>query len=351
MVKVEQLLCLDNESFIAEFIKLKDKVREVKYRSDNPDPLQTKRLIHLGFSWGAKFYVVRDESEQVIMRLATRVLPHEPHLGVIGFFEMDTHHPHREMAFATILETLTTDFKEKGVRQIAAPVDLSTWFNYRFALYDKRAWPRFKWEPTTPAAYEAIFRKHLFSDFAYYHSVFFPYFRLGSYYFGSGPLSKSYKNIFKRGFHLEPFNMQEISKDLPTLHQITHEAFTGSFLFEPLDEQTFSTLYASALQGYDYSASAKLIAPDGEIAGFIFAFYDGDYLIIKSLALRRKYQGLNLSSGMIYHCCKHSFPRKIKGTISALVRNGIASEKIEKNVNKTLWFSWSHKYILLKKDI
>jgi hypothetical protein len=93
-----------------------------------------------------------------------------------------------------------------------------------------------------------------------------------------------------------------------------------------------------------------LLAPDGETAGFLFAFYDGDYVVIKSIAIRKKYQGLKLSSGMIYHAVKLSFGANKKATISALFKTGIASEKIGNN-SKPLWFSWTHDYVLLKKDL
>lgn len=350
-LKIQVLSDPSDLKFIEEFSSFKDEVRDSKYLIGKSSVEQTKMLLLWGLSQGAKFILVRDKNDEVILRMASRKLPHVDNMGAIGFFETNLIHPEHQDAFELAINDAEEFFKTQGVKNIIAPVDLSTWFNYRFALYDKKAWPRFGWEPTTPPEYEALFRKKDYKDYVYYHSVFFPHIRIGNYHFGQGPLNKSYKNVFKQGFKLEPFNFNEIQKDLPTLHEIVHDAFTGGFLFEPIDVKTFSLLYASALQHYDFSPSAKLISPTGEVAGFIFAFYDGDYLIVKSLAIKKKFQGLNLSSGLIYHCCKQSFPRKVKGTISALVKSGIASESIERNVTKTNWFTWSHKYILLNKEL
>lgn len=339
-------------NFIAAFSSFREAVREKRFLLGGPSLEQTQSLIVWGLHHQANFWLVKDENDQIILRLSARVLPHMKNEGVIGLFEIDLKANHRELAFKLALETATDWLKEREVRLISAPVDLTTWFNYRFSnLEDKKAWPRFSWEPTTPPEYEKLFRQHGYSDHAYYHSVFFPHFKLGPYHLGSKPLRKSFEAISKQGFNLRKLDLQNIEKELPKLHEIVHDAFDGGFMFEPIDLNTFSFLYAGALKAYDFSPSAALLSPEGETIGFIFAFYDGDYLIIKSLAIKKKYQGLNLASGLIYNACKQSFSKKVKGTISALVKTGIASESIEKNVKKTLWFSWSHRYILLKKEI
>jgi hypothetical protein len=54
---------------------------------------------------------------------------------------------------------------------------------------------------------------------------------------------------------------------------------------------------------------------------------------------------------MIYSAAQQSWQLNKKGTISAMVRTGIASEIIAKNSQKWMWLSWSHDYILVKKAI
>lgn len=339
--------------FVVEFASFRERIREKKFLLGGPSKEQTQSLIMWGLLHQANFWLIKDDADQTILRLSARALPHLKREGVIGLFEIDLNSQYKNEAFRLATDTATAWLKERGVKLISAPVDLTTWFNYRFSnLEDKKAWPRFNWEPTTPPEYEELFRGQGFTDHAYYHSVFFPHFKIGPYHLGSKPLRKSYDMIATQGFSLRKLDLENLQeKELPKLHEIVHDAFDSGFMFEPIDLNTFSFLYAGALKAYDFSPSAALVNPQGETVGFIFAFYDGDYLIIKSLAIKKQYQGLNLSSGLIYNACKQSFLRKVKGTISALVKTGIASESIEKNVKRTLWFSWSHRYILLKKEI
>ena len=351
-LKIVSITGSEDHSFIEEFAHLRDMVREEKYKVGGPGPLQVKALVHWGVKKRANFWLVKDKSEKSILRLCARVSPHLKDHGTIGLFEMELTHPNAHEAFELALQTALDWLRSKGVKEVAAPVDMNTWFTYRFSLEGKHFSPRLKWEPTTPPEYLTLFKEKGFKDFALFHSVFFPHYRIGNWCLGTGPMRRSLKGLYHQGFTLRPFDKERfMTHEVPVFHTISHEAFSDSLLFEPIDLETFSNLYAVALKSYDFSPSRVLVSPEGETAGFIFAFYDGDFLVIKSIAILKKYQGKNLSSGMIYNSVRESFAFNKKGTISALVRTGIASESIEKNVKKTLWFSWAHYYSLLKKEL
>lgn len=342
----------DDQSFIEDFANMRDLIREGKYQIGGPAPTQVKGLIHWGLKKEANFWLVKDQTGRTVLRLCARVSPHLKNHGTIGLFEMDLAHSEALKAFDLALDAALSWLQSKGVKEVAAPVDMNTWFTYRFSLEGKHFWPRLKWEPTTPPEYLKLFKEKGFKDLALFHSVFFPHYRIGNWCLGTGPMRRSLKGLHRQGFSLRPFdNERFMTHEVPVFHTISHEAFGDSLLFEPIDLETFSNLYAVALKSYDFSPSRVLVSPEGETAGFIFAFYDGDFLVIKSIAILKKYQGKNLSSGMIYNAVRESFAHKKKGTISALVRTGIASESIEKNVKKTLWFSWAHYYSLLKKEL
>lgn len=342
----------DDEDFIKEFSEFRNIARENKYNIGGPSTEQVTKLISWGKNRNANFWIVKNSNQEIILRISARVSPHLENHGTIGLFEVNLQDPNYKEAFNLAINTVLVWLRKNHVKSVSAPVDMNTWFNYRFSLEGKHFWPRHSWEPTTPPEYLELFRLFEFKDHALFHSVFFPHFRIGNFCLGTGPMKKSYKNIKQKGFRLRPFDKERFkTHELPIFHEISHEAFQDSLLFEAIDLTTFSNLYAFALNNYDFSPSSVLIDPSGETAGFIFAFYDGDYLVIKSIAIRKKHQGKNLSSGMIYHAVKQSFSKKKKGTISALVKLGLASESIEKNVKKTLWLSWSHHYVLLQKEI
>ena len=154
------------------------------------------------------------------------------------------------------------------------------------------------------------------------------------------------------GYTLRPFDVENFkTKELPVFYEISHEAFADSLMFDPIDFETFAELYASGKTTYDFSPSRVLVSPDGEIAGFLFAFFDGDTYVIKSLALKKKFQGLKLSSGIVYPGILMAFAQKKKATVSALVRTGITSDKMNGSSRKWTWFAWTHDYLLLKKDL
>ena len=353
MDKELQIIEIDSpeHEMAGEFINFRKKVRKPPYTVGGPGESQVQGLISWGLARNSKFWIIKQNS-LIVCRLCARISPHIKNHGTIGLFEIDLTASNFKEAFRAILDVALSWLKQNGVSEVNGPVDLSTWFTYRFSLPGKKFFPRFSWEPTTPPQYLELFRDSGFSNLALYHSVYFPHFRIGNFCLGTGPMKRSYKGLLKQKFSLRPFDQKNfISHELPIFHEISHEAFQDSFLFEPIDLQTFSHLYAGALKSYDFSPSSVLISPEGEIGGFIFAFYDGPQLVIKSIAIKKKYQGKNLSSGMIYHAVRQSFDQKKKGTISALVKLGLASESIEKNVKKSLWFTWSHEYILLKKEL
>jgi hypothetical protein len=354
MIKFELLKLenLNDTKFIEDFVQLSFKVRRPPYDLGLMSAEQAKKLIQWGSHHGSDFWIIKDSKQNTVIRLSLRVCPQKSDHGTLGFFEIDLRHSQHQEAFLFCLAEAESWFKKQGVKHVVAPVDINTWFNYRFSLPGKKFFPRYKWEPTTPPEYLELFKNSSYSHFAYYNSVFFPLFRLGSFTPGSGHLRRSYKRISSLGYSLRPFDKENFrTKELPVFHEISHEAFSDALLFEAIDLGTFSDLYAGAISAYDFSPSCVLVAPDGETAGFLFALFDGDALVIKSIALRQKYRGLKLSSGMIYSAVKMAFDQNKKVTISALVRTGITSEKIAGNSQKWALFSWTHDYVLVKKDI
>ncbi len=309
-------------------------------------------LVLWGLSQKATYWVVKNDDGKILARVGARACPHLTRTGTMGFFAMDLSEQQAKPAALMVLETAQAWLQSQGVLEIYGPLDHMTWFNYRFSIPGKRDLPRHKWEPTTPPEYHQLFIKFGFIDFAYYHSVYFPYIKIGPFRIGESGLKKKYKYFQNQGFTMEAFDMTKLETEiLPLIHEISHEVFQDSLMFEPLDYPTFAHLYSSALKLYDFSPSGFIKAPNGEIAGFLFAFYDGDYLVIKSIGIRKKFQGLKISAGAIYSAIRQSFPLGKIATISALVKTGLASDSVNKGIQKTLWFTWKHNYVLMKKTL
>ncbi len=336
--------------WLQEFAELGLKVRAFDYKIGVTNPEQTTKIVTWGLTLNTDFWLVKDQNQKSIVRLGAHASKNLKDTGTIGFFEADLTHPQIEEAITLAINTAETWLKSQGVKSIAAPVDINTWFQYRFSMGG--GGPRFKWEPTTPPEYEAHFKRLGYSNFAHYHSSTYPYIKILFWYLGFRPIQKSYKNLIKQGFTLRPFNLEKfLEVELPVIYEICNETFKDSLMFEPIDYNVFKMIYASALQSYDFSPSCMLLDENKQPAGFIFSFYDGDFLVIKSMAIRNIHHGKKLATGLIYHSVKESFPRKTKMAISALVRSGIMSEKIEQSRQKGTGFRWKHEYVLLKKDL
>jgi hypothetical protein len=347
--KLEQF---SDEAFLEEFIGLPDQVRVAPFNVGIPPAEQVKRMMNWGFQHGSHFWLLKDQKAHTIMRIALRACPHKKGAGTIGFFEIDLQSPLHREGFSFMMKAAEEWFKKQNISEIIAPVDINTWFNYRFSLPGPKFFPRFKWEPTNPPDYLELFKNFHYQQFAHFNSVFFPHIKIGHFAPGTGHLKRSYERLTKMGYTLRPFDVENFkTKELPAFYEISHEAFSDSLLFEPIDFETFSELYASGKTSYDFSPSRVLVSPEGETAGFLFAFFDGDHYVIKSLALKKKFQGLKLSSGMVYPGILMSFKQKKKATVSALVRTGITSDKMNGSSRKWTWFAWTHDYLLLKKDL
>lgn len=313
---------------------------------------QTRMLMQWGWANGAGFALVSDEAGQLVMRFAARPSPVHIGVGMIGFVDIDLTHHHHAETLTVALNSAEAWLKERDVSTVVAPVDFNTWFSYRFSVPGPKFLPRFGWEPTSPPEYETLFRANGYDTHSTYNSVFFPHIRIGSFAPGTGHLKAAHERMKALGYGMRALDMSRFQEhELPLLHDISHEAFTGAPLFEPIDLQTFSVLYAAGKAAYDISPSSILIAPDGTEVGFLFAFFDGKHYVIKSLAVRRKHQGKNVAGGLVYAGLMMAFERGLKTTVSALVRTGIASDKMNRRSRKFTWLAWTHDYILLKKAL
>lgn len=343
---------MSDEALVKEFIDLPSMIRNPPYQVGLSHPDQVKRMMSWGIQHGSHFWLLKDQENRAIMRISLRACPHRTGTGTIGFFEIDLKYPLYREAFSAMMTEAEAWFKSQNIKELVAPVDINTWFNYRFSIPGPKFFPRFKWEPTNPPEYLELFKSTQYQQMAHFNSVFFPHIKIGNFAPGTGHLKRSYERLTKMGYTLRPFDVENFkTKELPAFYEISHEAFSDSLLFEPIDFETFADLYASGKTTYDFSPSRVLVSPEGETAGFLFAFFDGDHYVIKSLALKKKFQGLKLSSGMVYPGILMSFKQKKKATVSALVRTGITSDKMNGSSRKWTWFAWTHDYLLLKKDL
>ncbi|MFZ4714638.1 MAG: GNAT family N-acetyltransferase [Bacteriovoracaceae bacterium] len=341
-----------NPNLLSEFCDFGEKCRANETKIGVMPAARVQALVSFGLTQNCEYWIVYDDEGKIVTRLGAHVSPHRPGEGTIGFFEANLTHLSCKEAVALAISTAESWLQLQNVKKIQAPVDINTWFQYRFSKPSKKG-PRFKFEPTTPLEYEQLFRNLGYTDHSYYHSIAFPYIKILFFYLGLRGFEKTYKHFLKTGFTHRPMNFEKFEEiELPFIYDLVIKEFSDTVLFEPITFDVFKMLYASALKTYDFSPSCILIDPNQKPAGFLFAFYDNQHLVIKSIAIKKEYQGLKLASGLIFQAVKKSMAIPgMKACVSALVRSGIQSEKIENNRTKNIGLAWKHEYILLKKEL
>lgn len=222
-----------------------------------------------------------------------------PHLpgespGTLGHFQAT------DQAIGEGLLTRAIDeARKRGVSLLLAPMNGSTWRNYRL-LTEPGTEPPFLLDLTTPAFWNPLFQSHGFQTQAEYLSTL------------EEPISSDLDPRLDRltrrwsetGIEIEAPPLKDLEKTLAAIYRISSIAFRGNYLFSPLAEEDFRQLY----QGIDRILDERfvLLARQGsEPVGFIFAVpnllekaagHPIRTLIVKSVAVLpgRAYAGLGL---------------------------------------------------------
>ena len=155
---LEKMNTCEDEKFIEDFISLPKKVREEKYFQGIASEIQARRLMIWGHQNQGAFWLIKTEAKETIMRLGARLSTQQTGLGTIGFFEIDLKHPQAKEALTLGISEAVEWLRKLGAHSVVAPVDLSTWFSYRFSIMSKNFFPRYSWEPTTPPEYLSLFK-------------------------------------------------------------------------------------------------------------------------------------------------------------------------------------------------
>jgi hypothetical protein len=287
-------------------------------------------------------------------RIVAACSPTRPGTGYVGLFAERAPPALFASVAARLLETASTWLARRGIRTIFGPVDVNTWFRYRLAA-DRSAPtnPSFGWEPQTPEAHTAAFAASGFAPAMRFHSegfetpTFAPALRL---------LGPCHQAALRRGFTFRPFGARGpgIERDLGILHALSMEGFKDSYLFEPIAEPLFRRLYAGLVLRADYSPSHFLVDPDGVEQGFLFGFVDQGYAVVKTVCVLpavplRSGGKWAASNALLYLALQVAAERRLKGGISALVREDNGSTRLER---RQRWaHAWRNEYVLMRKDV
>jgi len=258
----------------------------------------------------------------------------------------------RKSDYIALIDKALLWFRDQDVKKVYAPVDVSTWFDYRLKIVTTTH-RSFSWEPETDTALNEALQDTGFHAVAHYHSTGFESTRFDSALSIIGP---SYQRALDLGFSIDLMSQSAMRERLPQLFDLAVRAFDKAFLYEPLELESFLKLYAPKLSRPNPdNLSFILRSPSDDLVGFIYAFVDQDLAVVKTVATKGdlakeyKFGKYAPSLALLYAVLNEAKRRNLNGGVSALVYDHASSTAMERF--QTWAQSWRHEYHLYSNSL
>lgn len=270
--------------------------------------------------------------------------------AAVGFFSGDT------SAMGDLLRHVDHWSEANGVVKIFGPMIYNTWFPYRAKLYDRYGDDKdsvgdaaidYSWEPHQPRGDEKIWENHGYTAVETYATR-----ALNGLQEFSERHRASLEYSAEQGFTAHSFSSlmsqpADRIRLLNDLFDLTMESFKEAFLFLPISRDQFHQLYVAGLSEIkDLSMSFLIRSKEGKPAAFSFAFPEGRYVVLKTLAVGRDFRGQKLSNAAMALSCQAALSQGLDKMIHALMRRGNLSESFG-GKSEVLW---EHRYALFAKE-
>ncbi len=175
--------------------------------------------------------------------------------------------------------------RAQGCSMAVGPMNGNTWRSYRFVVERGTAQPFFL-EPTNPDSWPVDFTDCGFDPLSWYVSEI--NFDIANRQPELGTLRQKMERLSVR---IGPIDLADSADDLDGIYDVVCASFRDSFLYTPLDRDTYRSIYAPLLQKID--PRLMLVARHEErVVGFVFAPPDYlqqankiDTIVIKTFAI------------------------------------------------------------------
>ena len=245
--------------------------------------------------------------------------------GAIG------HYAATDERFGTAaLEHACRELGSRRCKLAIGPLDGNTWRRYRFITERGSAKPFFL-EPDNPDEYPVHFERSGFGTLATYVSEVNPAMATRQPELGSLREKMDALGIRIRSLHAE-----DPDDDLDGIYEVVRKSFRSSFLYTPLDRESYRSMYMPLLKAVD--PQLMLVAvQDGEIVGFVFAppdvlqktYQDSvDAIVIKTIAVLPRKELSGLGRVLIVDMLRNAVDMGFTTAISALMHTGNRSQQI-----------------------
>ena len=295
---------------------------------------------------GLPFFVVRDNSGNVLARAAVWENPDIAYLGetpgLIGSFECvdDV-----ECA-AAVLGAAEARLRMEGRRRVVGPMNGSTWAPYRLAL-PEGAPCLFPLEPRNPAYYCAYWESLGYHAIANYTSSSFPL-RPDSF----PRLELASAVLPAHGVTVSDFRPDKSDDELNAIYEVSVASFRSNFLYTPLSRAGFLAKYrpiASRLRPQDVVIARNA---DGKPVGFAFGFPNayapiGTEYVIKTAAVLPEHAGRGLGGLLVDRLARMAYDDGFESAYHALMHES----NISCNLGRHAHAKVCRRYSLYAKDL
>jgi hypothetical protein len=232
---------------------------------------------------GAQRPLVAFEAGEPVARLVARRSPAlvdgagRPY-GLLGLFEaLDGHGE----AVARLFSESTGWLRGIGAGAVVGPLDGDTWHRYRLSVgpWDE---PPFLLEPDNPPWYEPLWTANGFTVLERYFSKRIDPAAVVAHLEGRA------REALAAGYRLRPLDPARFEAELRTIYELSRRIFARNFLYTEISREEFVRLYAGARALLDPGLVLFARSPEGEDAGFLFAYPD----LFRAVAAMRGERGL-----------------------------------------------------------
>ncbi len=249
-----------------------------------------------------------------------------------------------------LLEECERILKEKGVKQIVAPMNGNTWKQYRSLKWSNGDAP-FVMEKVSPADYNALFEAAGFKEIDEYTST------KGKVkdYFDNEILDEIEKRLSDENIVIRKFEKTKAIEELKKIYNVSVQSFCRNPFYTPIDEDNFIAQYTPFIEMVD--DDLILIAEkEGKEIGFLFAIPDFNEmqtkgkistLILKTVAVLPEYEDMAIGNVMNRIIAKKALEKGFEDWIYAFMYKDNTSQKLaERNGTQTM-----REYVLFGKDL
>ncbi|MGH7323970.1 MAG: GNAT family N-acetyltransferase [Candidatus Rokuibacteriota bacterium] len=339
----------DQADFVEVFAELPGRARRDPYRAGLPPATWWTALLDLP---RPREFWIAETGGRAVGRVGASLSLTFPATGYLGFFELDVNDLARDAVAGALLDTARAWLGERGVRTIYGPLDLATWFNYRFRVpaegsADEEAEASFAWEPVNPPEYARWFAEAGFREAERYCSVGFRIDDPALVDLVVATTGLAHDQARDKGLSFRPLDAARLEAELAVLYALSMEAFGENFLFEPIPLEVFRALYVAGVARLAEPLIHFVLDPQGREAGFVFAFIDRGYAVIKTIAVRPQFRGRKVSTALMHLVFRDAAARGLHRAIAALVKTDSTSAILAARHERVQ--AWRHEYALYEQ--